>query len=153
MTAAPAPQHSPPDNFQRWLVFALLLPALIGQTRTQGTGVVAGALRDCQRHEISNFVVTVSSTSMTPTPIPNAQAFYFSLSPELPVHHKQAESAAANGLFMVIQLPPAATAYVQAWGYPTAADMTSGTMKLVSELAVPVVADTVVTGSFEPIHN
>jgi len=30
MTAAPAPQHSPPDNFQRWLVFALLLPALIG---------------------------------------------------------------------------------------------------------------------------
>jgi hypothetical protein len=132
---------------------AALLPALIGQTRTQGTGVVAGALRDCQGHEISNFVVTVSSTSMTSTPVAGAQAFYFSLSPELPVHHKQAESAAANGLFMVIQLPAASTSYVQAWGFPTAADMTSGTMKLISELAVPVVADTVVTGSFEPIHN
>jgi hypothetical protein len=132
---------------------AALLPALIGQTRTQGTGVVAGALRDCQGHEISNFVVTVSSTSMTSTPVAGAQAFYFSLSPELPVHHKQDESAAANGLFMVIQLPAASTSYVQAWGFPTAADMTSGTMKLISELAVPVVADTVVTGSFEPIHN
>jgi hypothetical protein len=132
---------------------AALLPALIGQTRTQGTGVVAGALRDCQAHEISNFVVTVSSTMTTSTPIDGAQAFYFSLSPELPVHHKQAEAAAANGLFMVIQLPPSTTAYVQAWGYPTAADMAAGTLKLVSELAVPVVADTVVTGSFEPLHN
>lgn len=132
---------------------AALLPALIGQTRTQGTGVVAGALRDCQGHEISNFVVTVSSTSMTQTPIAGAEAFYFSLSPELPVHHKQAESAAANGLFMVIQLPATPTAYVQAWGFPTAADMTAGTMKLISELQVPVVGDTVVTGSFEPLHN
>lgn len=132
---------------------AALLPALIGQTRTTGTGVVAGALRDCAKHEISNFVVTVSSTSMTSAPVAGAQAFYFSLSPELPVHHKQAEAAAANGLFMVIQLPAAPMAYVQAWGFPTAADLSSGQMKLISELAVPVVADTVVTGSFEPIHN
>jgi hypothetical protein len=132
---------------------AALLPALIGQTRTVGTGVVAGALRDCQKHEISNFVVTVSSTSMTSAPVAGAEAFYFSLSPELPVHHKQAEAAAANGLFMVIQLPAAPTAYVQAWGFPTAADLASGEMKLISELAVPVIGDTVVTGSFEPIHN
>ncbi len=132
---------------------AALLPALIGQQRTTGTGVIAGALRDCNRHEISNFVVTVSSTSGTSTPIDGAQAFYFSLSPELPVHHKQAEAAAQNGLFMVIQLPVTTTAYVQAWGFPTAADLASGEMKLVSELAVPVLADTVVTGSFEPMHN
>lgn len=132
---------------------AALLPALIGQTRTTGTGVVAGALRDCAGHEISNFVVTVSSTKGMAVPIKGAQAFYFSLSPELPVHHTQAEAAAANGLFMAIQLPASPTAYVQAWGFPTAADLASGEMKLISELAVPVVADTVVTGSFEPIHN
>jgi len=54
---------------------------------------------------------------------------------------------------MVIQLPASPTAYVQAWGFPTAADMTAGTMKLISELQVPVLGDTVVTGSFEPIHN
>ena len=132
---------------------AALLPALIGQTRTPGTGVVAGAVRDCGRHEISNYVATVSSTSGMATPIAGAQSFYFSLAPELPVHHTQAEAAAANALFMGIQLPATAKAYVQAWGFPTAADLASGQMKLVSELAVPVLADTVVTGSFEPIHN
>jgi hypothetical protein len=132
---------------------AQLLPALIGQTRTAGTGVVAGAVRDCGHHEISNFVVSVSSTQGTSTPIAGSQAFYFSLSPELPVHHKQAEVAAQNALFMAIQLPATNTAYVQAWGFPTAADLASGEMKLVSELAVPVLADTVVTGSFEPLHN
>jgi hypothetical protein len=132
---------------------AALLPALIGQTRTAGTGVAAGAVRDCNHHEISNFVITVSSTSGTSTPIAGSQTFYFSLAPELPVHHKQAEAAAQNALFMAIQLPATATAYVQAWGFPTAADLSSGEMKLFSELAVPVLADTVVTGSFEPMHN
>jgi hypothetical protein len=132
---------------------AALLPALIGQTRTPGTGVVAGAVRDCGHHEISNYVATVSSTSGTATPIAGAQSFYFSLAPELPVHHTQADASAQNALFMGIQLPATAMAYVQAWGFPTAADLASGEMKLVSELAVPVLADTVVTGSFEPIHN
>jgi len=132
---------------------AALLPALIGQTRTAGTGVAAGAVRDCNHHEISNFVVSVSSTSGTSTPIAGSQTFYFSLAPELPVHHKQAEAAAQNALFMAIQLPATNTAYVQAWGFPTAGDLASGEMKLVSELAVPVLADTVVTGSFEPMHN
>jgi hypothetical protein len=132
---------------------AALLPALIGQTRTPGTGVVAGAVRDCNRHEISNYVATVSSTSGTATPISGAQSFYFSLAPELPVHHTQAESSGANALFMGIQLPATSMAYVQAWGFPTAADLASGEMKLVSELAVPVLSDTVVTASFEPIHD
>lgn len=132
---------------------AQLLPAIIGQTRTPGTGVVAGALRDCKRHEISNFVATVSSTQGTYTPLQNASAYYFSLDPELPVHHTQAEASAANGLFIVIQVPAAPVAYVQAWGFPTAADLASGELKLISELKTPVIGDTVVTGSFEPIHN
>lgn len=132
---------------------ATLLPALIGQTRTAGTGVAAGALRDCQSHEISNFVVTISSTSGTATPIDGAEAFYFSESPELPAQHHTAESASRNGLFMLIQVPAAPTAYVQAWGFPTDADLQSGQMKLISELAVPVVADTVITGSFEPLRQ
>ena len=132
---------------------ATLLPALIGQTRTAGTGVAAGALRDCQAHEISNFVVTISSTQGTATPIDGAEAFYFSESPELPAQHHTAESASRNGLFMLIQVPAAPTAYVQAWGFPTDTDLASGQMKLISELAVPVVADTVITGSFEPVRQ
>ena len=132
---------------------ATLLPALIGETRTMGTGVVAGAVRDCQARTMSNFVVTVSSTSMTATPITGSQAYYFS--PDkmpLPVRHNVSAMSSANGLFMAIQVPVAATAYIQAWGYTSDAAVGSD-MTLLSELAAPVVADTVVTGSFEPIRK
>jgi len=130
------------------------LPALIGETRTPMTGVIAGALRDCQHREMSNFVATVSSTQGTPTALTGAEAYYFSAGVELPVHHQQQEAASGDGLFMVIQLPAAPTAYVQMWGYLTDADATAGgDMKLIAELQVPVLAETVITGSYEPARQ
>ncbi len=131
---------------------AATLPALIGETRIQGTGVIAGALRDCQLHEMSNFVATVSSTPMTATAIAGAEAYYFSASVGLPVHHNQQEASSGDGIFMVIQLPPTPSAYVQMWGYTTDAAV-GGDMTLISQLAVPVLADTVITGSFEPLRQ
>jgi hypothetical protein len=129
------------------------LPALIGETRTAGTGVAAGALRDCGVHEVSNFVATVSSTQGTATPIPGAASYYFSSTVGLPVHHNQEAAATNDGLFMSIQLPVTTTAYVQAWGYLTDADLASDKLTLLSELTVPVLADTVITGSFEAIRQ
>jgi hypothetical protein len=129
---------------------AATLPALIGETRTPGTGVIAGAFRDCQKHEMSNFVATVSSTPLTAAPIAGAETYYFSASVGLPVHHMQQEAASADGIFMVIQLPAAPTAYVQMWGYD---GTVSGEMKLLAQLQVPVLADTVITGSYEPLRN
>ena len=132
---------------------ATTLPALIGETRVMGTGVVAGAVRDCMARTMSNFVVTISSTSKTPTPIDGAQAFYFSPSKmPLPVRHNVSDMSSSNGLFMVIQAPVETTAYIQAWGY-TSSDAVGGDMTLLSELAAPVLADTVVTGSFEPVRQ
>jgi hypothetical protein len=132
---------------------AALLATSVDQVRTRGSGVIVGELRDCNKKEISNFVAMVSSTSGTATPIAGTQAFYFSLQPELPARHAQADSATANGLFEVLQLPATSNVYVQAWGFPTAADLASGEMKLISELAVPVLGDTVEVGSLEPTHN
>ena len=129
---------------------AATLPALIGETRNPGTGVIAGAFRDCMKHEISNFVATVSSTKGTATPIAGAEAYYFSDAVDLPVHHQQQEAASKDALFMVIQLPATQSAYVQMWGFPTMADLTSGNMKLIAELQVPALADAVITGSYEP---
>ena len=132
---------------------AALLPALIGQTRMPGTGVVAGALRDCEGHEISGFVATVSSTSGTATPIPGAQAYYFSDSVGLPVHHREGPYSSKDGLFLVIQLPATSpTGYVQMWGFPEEVDLAMGKagLKLIAELQVPLIADTVITGSYEP---
>jgi hypothetical protein len=132
---------------------AATLPALIGQTRTMGTGVVAGTFRDCQTRPVSNFVVTVSSTPTTATSIAGAEAFYFSpIASPLPVRHTVEDSASANGLFMVIQLPVSATAYVQAWGYDSTTAI-GGDMTLLSQLEVPVLADTVVTGDFIAVRQ
>lgn len=134
---------------------AATLPALIGQTRTPGTGVVAGALRDCQEREVSGFIATMSSTPTTASPMQGAEAYYFSSSVGLPVHHNQQQYASEDGLFMIIQVPTTAeTGYVQMWGYPTAADLAMGAagLKLIAELQVPVFGDTVITGSYEPVR-
>ncbi|MDB4953599.1 MAG: hypothetical protein JWO36_1168 [Myxococcales bacterium] len=132
---------------------AAVLPALIGDTRTPGTGVIAGALRDCMGHEVSNYIATVSSAKGTATPLMGASAYYFSASVGLPVHHSQQESASGDGLFMAIQLPATATAYVQMWGYKTDSDMAADQLSLIAELQVPVLADTVITGSYEPLRQ
>ena len=44
--------------------------------------------------------------------------------------------------------------YVQMWGFPTAADMAMGKagLKLIAELQVPLLSDTVITGSYEPLR-
>jgi len=132
---------------------ALTLPALIGETRVAGTGVLAGALRDCQKHELANFTATVSSTEGTATPIDGAESYYFQPGTDLPVRGTQEPSSSSDGLFMVIQLPVTQTAYVQMWGFETQDDLNAGTMKLIAELAVPVLGDTVITGDYLPKSN
>jgi hypothetical protein len=132
---------------------AQTLPALIGETRVPGTGVIAGALRDCSHHEMSNFIATVSSVSGTATPLTGAEAYYFSSAVDLPVHHTQQDASSGDGLFMVIQLPAAPTAFVQMWGFKNDADVASGTLTQIAELQVPVLADTVITGSYEPLRR
>ena len=138
------------------MVTAATLNALIGQTRMVGTGVVAGALRDCQHHEMSGFIATVSSTKGSATPIGGGEAYYFDPAVGLPVRHNQAAFGSADGLFMIIQLPATAPqGYVQMWGFPTDADVAKGMagLKLIAELQVPIIADNVITGSYEPVRQ
>jgi len=132
---------------------ATLLPALINKSRTPGTGVLAGAMSDCAGHELSNFIATVSSTRGTAAPLPGADTYYFDPMAGLPVRHNQRAAASADGLFMVIELPVTEIAYVQIWGYPTDADLAADQLKLVAELAAPVIADTVITGAYEPLRQ
>jgi phosphoribosylcarboxyaminoimidazole (NCAIR) mutase len=135
---------------------AATLPALIGQTRVAGSGVIAGALRDCQNHEVSGFIATISSTSGTATTLDGADTYYFSPTVGLPVHHSQAHYGSKDGLFMIIQVPTSSpTGYVQMWGFPTDADLAMGMagLQLVAELQVPVLGDTVITGSYEPLRT
>ncbi|HLL22563.1 MAG TPA: hypothetical protein VK427_10545 [Kofleriaceae bacterium] len=132
---------------------AQTLPALIGVSRTAGTGVLAGAIRDCQDREISNFIATVSTTKGSVTHAAGTDTYYFSPTVGLPVRHSQQKHGSKNGLFMIIELEPAATAYVQVWGYLTEADLAADNKSLVAELQTNVIADTVITGSYEPLRQ
>jgi len=129
------------------------LPALIGVSRTPGTGVLAGAVRDCSKKEMSNFIATVSSTPNTTTHLDGVDTYYFSSSVGLPVRHSQQDLSSKDGLFMAIEMAPTPTAYVQVWGYPTQADLDADNLKLIAQLQTQVVADTVITGSYEPLRN
>lgn len=136
---------------------AATLPALIGVSRTEGTGVLAGAVRDCAGFEISNFIATVSSTSgannTAPTFLEGVDTYYFSASVGLPVRHSQQAASSKDGLFMAIEMQPNPTAYVQVWGYKTAADVTADNLTLIAELKTQVIAETVITGSYEPLRT
>lgn len=132
---------------------AQTLPALIGVSRTPGTGILAGAVRDCTGKEMSNFIATVSSTDATVNPLPGVDTYYFSASVGLPVRHSQQDFSSKNGLFMAIEMAPTATAYVQVWGYKTQADVDSDNLVLIAQLKTPVVADLVITGSYDPLRT
>jgi hypothetical protein len=129
------------------------LPALIGVSRTPGTGVLAGAVRDCQKHEISNFIATVSSTPDVVTHIEGVDTYYFSASVGLPVRHSQQRLASKDGLFMAIEMNPTTAAYVQVWGYKTDADVAADNLTLIAQLKTQVVAETVITGSYDPLRS
>jgi hypothetical protein len=129
------------------------LLATIGVTRSPDKGVLAGALRDCQGREMSNFIATVSTTSKVATRIEGAPTYYFSPTSGVPARLNKVASGSGNGLFLVIEIPPVPSAFVQMWGYPTDADLAAGSLKLISELTVPVLSGQVITGSYEPLRQ
>jgi hypothetical protein len=127
------------------------LPAFIGVTRTPGRGVLAGAMRDCQGREVSGAIVAVSGTEGTVEHVAGGQTYYFSAgSTSLPVRLTTQASTNKDGLFVVLELEPDASTFVQVWGFTDAA-LTE--LELLAQLEVPVVAETVITASIEPLRN
>jgi hypothetical protein len=156
---------------------AATLPALIGISRTPGTGVLAGAMRDCQDREVSGFIAAVSTTSgVAASPgahadvleyvdggkVSGADTYYFSSSVGLPVRHRKVlasgeisgkSQGSEDGLFMVVELASAPDAFVQVWGYLDDAALAADELTLVAELHTESIPDTVITGSYEPLRS
>ncbi len=130
---------------------ATLLPSFVGAARDPLKGVLAGAMRDCQGREVSNAVATVSSVAGASTHLTGARTFYFSAAAQsLPVRTNVRPMINQDGLFVVLDLPPqTAPAFIQVWGFRTAAEVASGQLTLLSELAAPVEANAVITASVE----
>ena len=135
------------------------LPAFIGVNRTPGLGVLAGAIRDCDRQPVMHAIATLSSTSSvgnaTPGFVSDAQVYYFSAgaSLSLPVQRSIRTDSNKDGLFVIIEIPPTSagqTYFLQVWAYKTAADVTSNTLSLVSEFESVVIGDSVIVVDMDP---
>jgi hypothetical protein len=126
------------------------LPALVGLTYQQGSSTVLGTIHDCAGANLGGAIATVSSTPATAMHLVGAETFYFSDSVDLPVHHNQQGYTSHDGLFMVIGLPATTTAYVQVWGFRTAAEQLAGTLTEIAELAVPLPASAAVLSVQDP---
>lgn len=132
---------------------ATALPAIIGLVRTDGTGILAGAIRDCQEREVVNAVATVSTTRGSVTHLEGALTYYLDAGAGLPVRNEELIHTDGNGIFAVFELPETSSAYIQVWGFVDDADLADGEMTLLAELEAPVVSDTVITGSIEPLRT
>ena len=141
-----------------------LLAALLGQSRREGTGIIAGNALDCQRRDLIGAIATISSTSSVatgarPTFVPDAQVYYFSPTSGLPTPRNAATMTnvtSSNGLYISIQIPPSTTAtyYAQIWGFRTTAAVAMGAagLSLLSEVPVKVLPDVLVTVNNEPLR-
>jgi hypothetical protein len=126
---------------------ATSIPALLGVTRTPGTGVLAGEVIDCDGKDVLGAIATVSSVSgVNHVDVPGMQMYYFTSG--LPVRRTAQPFTNDDGLFVAIQVPAASSNYfVQVWGYKTAGDLSSENLTLVSEVEIPALADTVVSAN------
>lgn len=131
------------------------LTAFINKERTPGLGVLAGAIRDCDGHEVAGAVATVSSTSGTANHVEGAQTYYFSAgASSLPTRISQQPYTNDDGLFMVIELPPSSSdVFLQVWGFLPEQDPASDEMTLIAELGMPVLGDTVISASMEALRQ
>lgn len=131
------------------------LTAFINKERTPGLGVLAGAIRDCDVHEVKGAIATVSSTSAVADHVDGAETYYFSAgSRSLPVRLSQQAYTNDDGLFMVIELPPSSSdVYLQVWGFLPDQDPASDELTLIAELGMPVIGDTVISASMEALRQ
>lgn len=114
------------------------LPALIGVTPTQGASLVVDKVTDCQGHPLQNLIGTVSSTKGTATSLAGADTYYFNGAVGLPTKHASQMTTDTDGQLMVINLPAATTAYLQAWGYRNASELAAQQLTLIAEVQIAV---------------
>lgn len=144
------------------LLTANALPAFIGVTRTEGLGVLAGTVEDCDGREVLHAIANISSTpsagGAAPTFVSGAQVYYFSnQDPDLPVARTVTKETKGDGMFVVIEIPPTSAGqkvYLQTWGFTAAADVGDKTkLKLIAEYEAIVIGDSVISLTMSPTQG
>jgi hypothetical protein len=137
------------------LLTANALPAFIGVTRTAGLGILAGTVEDCNGNQVGGAVATVSDVSGSPEHLEGAATYYFSAEPgnSLPVRHNLAANTREDGIFTVIELQSSPSAYLQVWGFMEGQDPEVDDMTLLAEVPAPILSDSVVISTMQPLQQ
>ena len=123
--------------------------AWVGVAFDKAKGAIAGALRDCQHLEVAGAVGKAIDPASSAEVIPDTQIFYFNEAAGLPVKRTGSSgrtSSDFDGRILFLNVPPTQTGVtVQAWVN------LSGTLTLVSEATVPVMANSIVIAELDPL--
>ncbi|MCA9674703.1 MAG: hypothetical protein H6709_16295 [Kofleriaceae bacterium] len=126
------------------------LEAFVGRTHQATEVQIFGELHDCAGASVGGAIATVSGS---PTAVEHYGAiatYYLDGVTGQPVRGNQLAATDASGGFFVFGLPATAQAYVQVWGYPTAADLAAAQLVLLGVQRIEATADSFVMTSLEP---
>jgi hypothetical protein len=128
------------------------LTAVVGITRNPANAMALGDIVDCQGRAVSNAVVVASRVRQQVDLVPGARTFYFSAaSTSLPVRNDQQPFSAADGRFVIIDVPPISAGFaVQVLGFRTDAELQANTIRLVSQVWSPAVGNSISMSPYEP---
>lgn len=122
--------------------------AWVGVAFDTSKGAVAGALRDCQGHEVANAIGKALDASGADV-VPESQIFYFSDAAGLPVKRSKRTYSDYDGRMLFLNVPPTTGGVtIQAW---VNQDAVGEAEFLVSENLVPVMANAIVITDLDPL--
>ena len=126
---------------------------MLGRTRTQGRGIIAGSMNDCDGNRVMHAIATVSSTSGEVDMVEDAVTSYFSAS-EFPGGIGVRTETTESGLFLIPELHESQDpVYLQVWGYPTQGDLDSGELVQLAEVETTVLGDAIITVGADPLRT
>lgn len=130
-----------------------MLSALLGLSRSPGTGLLLGGIRDCGDHGVAGTIVTVSQTEGEPVHARGVSSYYsdatgFPTVPNIQPYTNE------TGLFFVAEIPVAsATNWLQVWGFLDEGDLEAGELTLLAEKPIPMVADSAISIGITPLRS
>jgi hypothetical protein len=126
-----------------------LAGAALQRGRTEGLGIVAGDVFDCDGNRVMHTIGALSTTSGELNPPVDAwRTYYFGAL--LPVAART--ETQNNGRFMIPEIQPSEDPiYVQVWGYPDQSSFDNDELVLLSELETTIVADGLLTAAMRPL--
>ncbi|HUQ02247.1 MAG TPA: hypothetical protein VM261_07095 [Kofleriaceae bacterium] len=111
-----------------------------GTQQDQTKALHFGTMLDCQGRRVSNAVAAVSRVPWEFHDTGGVTHYFTGASTSLPAPHDVERVMNNDGLFLVFNATPSETSYVQVWGFRTQAELSSGTLSLLGEIAAPSVA-------------